>query len=93
VTTPTLGDPHRRLSALIEVGAGFHLELTGFENVYLSGSMDSFGTAIDYQPRWPTTIRVHSEKFTRGDLHVSHRWCLVPVVSDEAAPTEELSAR
>jgi lipopolysaccharide transport system ATP-binding protein len=30
---------HGRLSALIEVGAGFHPDLTGRENVYLNGSI------------------------------------------------------
>ncbi|HXH51320.1 MAG TPA: ABC transporter ATP-binding protein [Terriglobia bacterium] len=30
---------HGRLSALIEVGAGFHQDLTGRENVYLNGSI------------------------------------------------------
>jgi ABC-type polysaccharide/polyol phosphate transport system ATPase subunit len=41
VTTPTSGrlTIHGRLSALIEVGSGFHPELTGRENVYLSGSI------------------------------------------------------
>jgi lipopolysaccharide transport system ATP-binding protein len=36
---PTLGkiEVHGRLSALIEVGAGFHQDLTGRENVYLNG--------------------------------------------------------
>ena len=41
VTSPTSGEISisGRLSALIEVGSGFHPELTGLENVYLSGSI------------------------------------------------------
>src|ERR1051325_9673305 len=41
ITSPTRGEIKIRgsLSALIEVGSGFHPELTGRENVYLNGSI------------------------------------------------------
>ena len=41
ITTPSTGEImiNGRLSALIEVGSGFHPELTGKENVYLNGSI------------------------------------------------------
>ena len=41
ITTPSAGELKisGRLSALIEVGSGFHPELTGRENIYLNGSI------------------------------------------------------
>ena len=41
ITEPTRGyaDIHGRIGALLEVGTGFHPELTGRENVYLNGAI------------------------------------------------------
>jgi lipopolysaccharide transport system ATP-binding protein len=41
ITEPTEGraEIHGRVASLLEVGTGFHLELTGRENIYLSGAI------------------------------------------------------
>ena len=41
ITKPTEGeaDIHGRVGTLLEVGTGFHPELTGHENIYLSGAI------------------------------------------------------
>lgn len=45
ITTPTRGQAtlHGRVGSLLEVGTGFHPELTGRENVFLNGSILGMG--------------------------------------------------
>ena len=47
VLSPTAGDVQikGRISALLELGAGFNMEFTGVENVYLNGTMIGFTKA------------------------------------------------
>ena len=57
VTRPTSGSVHvnGRLSALIELGAGFHPELTGRENVFLNGAILGLSRA-DVQARFDSIV-------------------------------------
>src|SRR5215213_6715320 len=47
ISTPTVGEIRLRgrVAALLEVGTGFHQELTGRENIYLNGALLGMGKA------------------------------------------------
>ena len=55
ILTPTAGSVHvnGRISALLELGAGFDPEMTGRENVYFSGSVSGFSQP-EIDARFPT---------------------------------------
>ena len=63
VMSPTSGNVsvHGRVSPLIELGAGFHFELSGRENVYLNGAIlglsqkeidQNFKSIVDFADLW-----------------------------------------
>jgi len=63
VTAPTMGEVRvaGRVSPLIELGAGFHPDLTGRENVHLNASLlgmsgkeikERFDEIVDYAELW-----------------------------------------
>ena len=51
ITEPTKGeiDMYGRVGSLLEVGTGFHHELTGRENIYLNGSILGMSKPRDHQ--------------------------------------------
>jgi lipopolysaccharide transport system ATP-binding protein len=61
ITRPTSGaiEVHGRLAALIELGAGFHPDLTGRENIFLNGTI--LGLSRDYVRRHFDEIVAFSE--------------------------------
>ena len=54
VLTPTSGqvDVDGKISALLELGAGFNMDYTGIENVYMNGTM------MGYTKRWMQSCRI-----------------------------------
>jgi len=80
VTAPTSGEVRvaGRVSPLIELGAGFHPDLTGRENVHLNGSIlgmpgreidDQFASIVDFAELWdfidPPVKRYSSGMYVR----------------------------
>jgi len=58
VLTPTEGtvDVNGRISALLELGAGFNMEYTGMENIYMNGAMLGFSDQ-EIDQRLPEILR------------------------------------
>lgn len=70
ITHPTEGcvEIHGRVGTLLDVGAGFHGELTGRENIYLSGSVRGM-TSIEYRRKLEEIVAfAELEKFVDTPL-------------------------
>ena len=57
VTTPTTGRiiAHGRIASLLEVGTGFHPEMTGRENIFMNGSIMGM-TKAEIRPRFDEIV-------------------------------------
>ena len=66
ITEPTEGfaDIHGRMGSLLEVGTGFHQELTGRENIYLNGAILGMKKA-DIRRKFDEIV----DLFRRGKIH------------------------
>ena len=55
VLTPTTGqvDVNGKISALLELGAGFNMDYTGIENIYMNGTMMGYT-----KRRWMQSFRI-----------------------------------
>jgi lipopolysaccharide transport system ATP-binding protein len=72
ILTPTSGDLaiNGRISSLLELGAGFHPELTGRDNIYLNGSI--YGLSRKQMDRQLTHIIDYAELGDFIDTPVKH---------------------
>jgi lipopolysaccharide transport system ATP-binding protein len=72
ILTPTMGDLwiNGRISSLLELGAGFHPELTGRDNIYLNGSI--YGLSRKQMDRQLAAIIAYAELGDFIDTPVKH---------------------
>jgi homopolymeric O-antigen transport system ATP-binding protein len=78
ITYPTegLAEVHGRVGTLLDVGAGFHAELTGRENIYLNGTLSGM-TRIEIGHKFDEVVAfAELEKFVDTPLkHYSSGMC------------------
>jgi len=62
ITQPTRGraDVYGRVGSLLEVGTGFHSELSGRDNIYLNGSILGMDRAYGSMTSWNSPASVSS---------------------------------
>ena len=70
ITEPTLGEAfiRGRVGSLLEVGTGFHPELTGRENVFVNGAILGMKRAVRFTPADAITLA----ESLRADGEVGH---------------------
>ena len=101
VTQPTSGaaEIHGRVGSLLEVGTGFHPELTGRENVYLNGAI--LGLArIDIQRRFDQIVAFSEVgkfidtpvKFYSSGMHVRLAFAVAAHLDPEIMLVDEVLA-
>jgi lipopolysaccharide transport system ATP-binding protein len=79
ITHPTEGcvEIHGRVGTLLDVGAGFHGELTGLENIYLSGSVRGMTSVENKRKLEEIVAFAELEKFVDTPLkHYSSGMCM-----------------
>jgi lipopolysaccharide transport system ATP-binding protein len=72
ILEPTSGDifTNGRIASLLELGAGFHPELTGRENIYLNGSV--FGLSRSHMKQLVSSIIEFAELGDLIDMPIKH---------------------
>ena len=83
VTSPTEGNLkiYGSVRSLLEVGVGFHPELTGLENIYLSGSISG-----EKKKNWLSKFNIYEDLLENEDavVHQHHGFSLLELTNRQS---------